>query len=338
VHQLPDSALLNGRSTEAWVARTAPPDTSGPVDPAPARELSADQEAPASNTLPNRRLLAGLCLSLALHAAGVLAVAISWANSESGLIEQPSEAITIEVIESAVLEAIDAESTTEAAAPSSAAAAQEGNSHADTAASAPQPEQDTPRETKSVEEASSRPEAPDEAEQDASTAAPQEAAEIDERALQQPADAGRDDVRDEKAPAAEQHQDSTGPKRKERDRERAKTPARRGGPTATSSAGSARLSGRASASRGSMLSYAAQVRAKVAGNKPPGGGHRGTSVIAFGLTTAGRLAYASVARSSGSASLDQAALSAVRRAAPFPDPPAGASPAALRFSISFHFR
>jgi protein TonB len=50
------------------------------------------------------------------------------------------------------------------------------------------------------------------------------------------------------------------------------------------------------------------------------------------------LAYATLSRSSGNAALDQAALAAVRRAAPFGAPPSGTSSAQLRFSIPFYFR
>ena len=62
-----------------------------------------------------------------------------------------------------------------------------------------------------------------------------------------------------------------------------------------------------------------------------------TVVVAFGITAAGGLGYAKIARSSGDQHLDQASLSAVRGAAPFPQPPAGASAAQLRFSIPFYF-
>ena len=87
-----------------------------------------------------------------------------------------------------------------------------------------------------------------------------------------------------------------------------------------------------------MVSYAAEVRARVAGNKPPGGGLRGTAVVQFGLTPSGGLAYAGLARSSGDTQLDQLAVAAVRSAAPFPTPPSGATSAQLRFAIPFHFQ
>jgi TonB family protein len=86
------------------------------------------------------------------------------------------------------------------------------------------------------------------------------------------------------------------------------------------------------------LSYAARVRAKVARHKPSGRGHRGIARVAFGVSGSGRLRYARLAKSSGNSALDRAAVSAVRRAAPFGAPPAGASAAQLRFTIPFYFR
>jgi len=51
---------------------------------------------------------------------------------------------------------------------------------------------------------------------------------------------------------------------------------------------------------------------------------RGAAMVRFSIGTGGRLASVGLARSSGSSRLDRAALTVVRRAAPFPDPPAGA--------------
>lgn len=108
---------------------------------------------------------------------------------------------------------------------------------------------------------------------------------------------------------------------------------------AKSSSGSSKKAakgGRASASSGDLMGYAARVRARVASNRPAGAGMRGTAVVSFGVTSGGGLAYARLSRSSGNSSLDEAALSAVRRAAPFPPPPSGAS--RLSFSVPFSFR
>ncbi|MBN8294934.1 energy transducer TonB, partial [Rhodobacter sp. NTK016B] len=59
---------------------------------------------------------------------------------------------------------------------------------------------------------------------------------------------------------------------------------------------------------------------------------RGSAVVAFTIAANGGLASASLARRSGSAELDQAALDHIRRAAPFPSPPPGAQ---RQFSFEF---
>lgn len=60
---------------------------------------------------------------------------------------------------------------------------------------------------------------------------------------------------------------------------------------------------------------------------------RGAATVVFTIAADGRLASAALARSSGSADLDQAALDHLRRAAPFPAPPPGA-----QRDFSFEFR
>lgn len=97
-------------------------------------------------------------------------------------------------------------------------------------------------------------------------------------------------------------------------------------------------SGRVTASTGSILKYGAKVRAKLARNKPPGRGRKGVAKVAFGITTSGELTYVRVAASSGNPTLDEAAITAVERSAPFGPPPTGASPDQLKFSIPFYFR
>ena len=51
---------------------------------------------------------------------------------------------------------------------------------------------------------------------------------------------------------------------------------------------------------------------------------RGEAIVAFRIGPGGGLAGVSLARSSGSARLDEIAVAQVRRAAPFPPPPSGA--------------
>lgn len=60
---------------------------------------------------------------------------------------------------------------------------------------------------------------------------------------------------------------------------------------------------------------------------------RGSATVVFTIAADGRLAAAALARSSGSAELDQAALDHLHRAAPFPAPPPGA-----QRDFSFDFR
>lgn len=59
---------------------------------------------------------------------------------------------------------------------------------------------------------------------------------------------------------------------------------------------------------------------------------RGTVLVSFAIAGSGALADVGVARSSGSVALDALALDHIRRAAPFPPPPAGAQTA---FSFEF---
>ncbi|MEQ1669411.1 MAG: cell envelope integrity protein TolA [Hyphomicrobium sp.] len=119
-------------------------------------------------------------------------------------------------------------------------------------------------------------------------------------------------------------------------KQKSEASAKKGGAASQASRGSKGSSGgKVSASRGSAINYAAMVRARVAGNRPSGGGRRGTVVVSFGVSSSGGLSFASISRSSGDAALDRSALSAVRGAGPFPPPPPGAS---RRFSIPFSFR
>ncbi len=70
--------------------------------------------------------------------------------------------------------------------------------------------------------------------------------------------------------------------------------------------------------------YPGQVMRKLSRVPRPRLNARGSAVIAFRISGGGGLAGLSVARSSGSAALDQAALRVVQRASPFPAPPSGA--------------
>ena len=73
-----------------------------------------------------------------------------------------------------------------------------------------------------------------------------------------------------------------------------------------------------------VSNYPGQVMRRISRVSRPRVGSKGTAVVAFSVASNGGVASVSLARSSGSARLDQAALSMIRRAAPFPPPPPGA--------------
>ncbi|WP_335754296.1 cell envelope integrity protein TolA [Sulfitobacter sp.] len=76
--------------------------------------------------------------------------------------------------------------------------------------------------------------------------------------------------------------------------------------------------------------YPGQVMRRISRVRKPRVNSRGTVTIAFSISSGGSLSRVSVARSSGSAALDKAALRVVQKAAPFPKPPSGAK---RQFSI-----
>jgi TonB family protein len=115
-------------------------------------------------------------------------------------------------------------------------------------------------------------------------------------------------------------------------RQAALAPAARAGATASDAA-----------PRGAdVAAYRGLVAARIAAAKryPAGARERGESgrpVLAFTLTPTGAVAGATIARSSGHAELDAETLAMLRRAAPFPKPPAGA-PRSFSIGVSFDLR
>ena len=85
-----------------------------------------------------------------------------------------------------------------------------------------------------------------------------------------------------------------------------------GTPASSSAGASPRLSNAA---------YAANVYGALARNKPRSVGMSGNVTVLFAISASGSLRNALVARSSGKAPLDHAALAIVRRSAPFSPPP-----------------
>lgn len=112
------------------------------------------------------------------------------------------------------------------------------------------------------------------------------------------------------------------------------------GATSGNSRSTARASGVARAAAAAsgneaVSNYPGLVMQRVSRVPRPRAGSRGTAVVAFSVSAAGGLAGVSIARSSGSAALDRAAVSMIRSAAPFPPPPPGAQ---RSFSINIEGR
>lgn len=97
--------------------------------------------------------------------------------------------------------------------------------------------------------------------------------------------------------------------------------------------------GSTSSGKAGIGSYWNSVRARVMRSKVANvSGRRGTATITVGVTPSGALRFVRVSRSSGVAALDQAALATIRRAAPFPAPPAGTSSSLLQKDFPIQFR
>lgn len=81
--------------------------------------------------------------------------------------------------------------------------------------------------------------------------------------------------------------------------------------------------------------YPGKVYSKIARTRQRSTGGRGVAHVSFQITPSGQVAGVSVSRSSGNSSVDRAAVAHVKRASPFPKPPAGAR---TSFVIPIEFR
>ena len=294
--------------------------TIGPAESAPSRTTA---------------VILSAVFSLALHGS-VLAAAFVWLESDPGAIPVPTDAISIELFQTEVLEAVEQAASLEAAA-SPATVETEAGAQRDAAASAAA--MDVVKPAPIEEMVAVAPPDPDTAED-----APK-GLDVLKGALETLDAAGKEHARPAQPPAKSEErprkpQEKTKPQKTAKlsdpsatDRTDAKA-SKKGGAPSKANSGSAASKARVSGSTGSSVNYAAMVRARVAARKPGGGGRRGTVVIAFGVTRSGGLGYASIARSSGDPGLDRSVLAAVRGAS-FPAPPPGAG---TRFAVPFHFR
>lgn len=272
-------------------------------------------------------------VSLALH----VALALGFSDQslrESGAVAQPTEAISIEFIATDVLEHAPSPDVSTSAASPAALAPVEGAAP-ETTAAAPPPE------LESTETAELQPVDP---------VTPQAIAEIppspetptvpDVELLAATEGELPPEIAHEKPTEQTRRPDTKRRKPPEREPDIRKAPKKQqeGGVRSRGQAASKSAAGRVSASSGDISGYKARVLARLASHRPQGRGFRGTAVVAFGISRSGGLTYARVSRSSGNAAADQAALASVRRAAPFPPPPAGATSGQLRFANPFYFR
>ncbi|WP_120499741.1 TonB family protein [Roseovarius sp. EL26] len=94
--------------------------------------------------------------------------------------------------------------------------------------------------------------------------------------------------------------------------------------TAQSNGGAATRPKGGKAGNAAASNYPGKVMKKISRVSRPRVGHKGAAVLSFKIATNGSIGTLSIASSSGSQKLDKAALAVLRRAAPFPRPPAGA--------------
>jgi protein TonB len=86
-----------------------------------------------------------------------------------------------------------------------------------------------------------------------------------------------------------------------------------------------------------MAQWGGQIMARIERARPRVQG-TGQVTLALQVARSGQLAGLTVARSSGDPALDQAALTAVRRAGRFPAAPDGLTEASYGFSLPIRFR
>jgi protein TonB len=289
---------------------------------------------------PHRRQLSSgrwsaAAVSLVLHSAVAIALVGSPLALDTGAVQTPTDAISVEIAASAVIEQATVGETDTAAALPAATALTDGAA-VEALAASEVAEAVTSADMASEVTSSTTAETSKPTEAVISGSGP----EAEFETMRQP-DVQRSRDAKPKAQHVKERPEKTDRKRDigaKPDKGASLETQAKGGVRARGASDAAQSNGRVSASVGTMVGYAALVRARVASNRPSIAGRGGTAVISFAVTTGGRLAYARLARSSGTPMLDQAALAAVRRSVPFPPPPAGASARQLAFSIPFHFK
>lgn len=102
------------------------------------------------------------------------------------------------------------------------------------------------------------------------------------------------------------------------------------------SSGKSKSKSRSSESGNAAVSnYPGKIYAKIARTRQKNAGGRGVTQVRFNVSSSGKAVGISIARSSGNARIDRAAVAHVKRASPFPKPPPGAQ---TRYVIPIEFR
>lgn len=302
------------------------------VDPPPSLENDLAGTGVASGLSRRRQILFVLWIlvSVTLHGLPVAAFVL-WPSraADFGALDTETEAVSVELVSSNVLEALEAQPTVDSAA-QQAVVMLDGNAQEDNTQATPE---DTAKREEVVETTEEMKPAPKKEE-----AAPDEPAPIKVERADAAAEQSNGEREDALAePKLQETKEKQQEEKKEEKREAAQA-TQKGGVTVSATEGSKASSPKVSASTGEMRTYAAAVRAHVAAHKPAGGSRLGTVVISFGITHDGRLSFAKVNSSSGIQSLDERALAAIRRSEPFPMPPAGATERQLTYSIPIYFK
>lgn len=107
----------------------------------------------------------------------------------------------------------------------------------------------------------------------------------------------------------------------------------------TSALGGQKKGNASSAGNAAVSNYPGKIRSKINRSKRRvSGSGGGVATVSFTVSSSGQASGIRIARSSGQPELDQAALDAVRRAAPFPEIPDGAGRASWPFSVPIAFK
>jgi TolA protein len=291
----------------------------------------------------------GLVLSVAAHLT--LGRYLLLHRSEApGAVEMPSEAISINLETTDILNAPEQSAATSAAAgnptPPTEQTQQEMTPEPpkpDEAAEkrkaeeAEREKQDAEARAKQEAEARERQQAEERARHEAEALAKRDAEEqakreADERERLARERAGEQKRREEAEEREAERERQAEQRERAEERRKARQKAARSPSGASGSRGANASKGRISASQGAVRNYAAIVRSRIA--RASGGSAKGTAAVAFGISPSGQLLFARITRSSGNRGVDQSALAAVRQAAPFPPPPAGLTAAQRVFTTT----